>query len=101
MYPSLGTIGEARTTATERQSGRGPLVAIADTCGVDQMLTMRQAFDAMRRFLAQYNEREPIERRESITQLLRWTETESDGGTYDPAQWHGWEQAVESVVGPS
>jgi hypothetical protein len=66
---------------------------------VDQTLTTRQAFEAMRRFLAQYNEREPVHRREPIEQLLRWTEIESDGGTFDPAQWHDWEQAVARALG--
>jgi hypothetical protein len=40
---------------------------------MDQALTNEQAFEAMRNFLAQFNEREPVERRESIAQLLRWT----------------------------
>src|SRR4051794_16999704 len=40
---------------------------------MDQMLTVQQAFDAMRLFLAEFNEREPVERRLTIEQLLRWT----------------------------
>jgi hypothetical protein len=66
---------------------------------MEQTLASRQAFEAMRRFLAQFNEREPPERRETIESILTWTEIEQDGGTSDPAQWHDWEQAVASVIG--
>ena len=67
-------------------------------------LTTREAFEAMRCFLAQFNEREPPERRETIELLLSWTEIEADGGTSDPAQWHDWEEAVAMAIsrlGPS
>jgi primase-polymerase (primpol)-like protein len=67
-------------------------------------LTKREAFEAMRCFLAQFNEREPPERRRTIEQILSWTEIEADGGTSDPAQWHDWEEAVAlaiSRLGPS
>ncbi|NUU16530.1 hypothetical protein HP550_04630 [Cellulomonas humilata] len=62
-------------------------------------LTSREAFEAMRCFLAQFNEREPPERRETIEQILSWTEFQADGGTFDPAQWHDWEAAVASAIG--
>jgi hypothetical protein len=66
---------------------------------VDTTLSSRQAFEAMRRFLEQFNEREPPERRETIEMLLGWTEIQDDGITADPAQWSDWEQAVASVIG--
>ena len=50
----------------------------------------------MRRFLEQFNEREPRERKETIEQLLLWTEIEADGGTSDPAQWDDWIGAVRA-----
>jgi hypothetical protein len=63
-----------------------------------QTLTSRQAFEAMRRFLAQFNEREPPERRETILFILDWTEIEQHGMTRDPAQWDDWEEVVASVL---
>ena len=48
----------------------------------------------MRIFLAQFNEREPENRRETIFFILSWTQIESDGITSDPAQAHDWEKAV-------
>jgi hypothetical protein len=65
---------------------------------VEPLLSPLQAFEAMRRFLAQFNEREPADHKETIEQLLRWTEIEADGGTADPAQWHDWADAVQSVI---
>jgi hypothetical protein len=64
---------------------------------VDDRLTSAQAYEAMRRFLAQFNEREPEAQRETIDALLRWTEVQPDGSSADPAQWHDWKRAVESV----
>ena len=64
----------------------------------EQTLTIRQAFEAMRRFLAQFNEREPLEQRQTIESILSWTEIEPDGGTFDPAQWHDWERVVSNVI---
>jgi hypothetical protein len=53
----------------------------------EQTLTLGQAFQAMRHFLEQINEREP--NKERIAQLLRWTELDSTTGgvTADPAQY--------------
>ena len=65
------------------------------TCEMPETLTVEEAFEAMREFVRQYNEREPVERRESIDQPLRWTERERDGLTSDPAQWSDWLHAVE------
>jgi len=65
----------------------------------DPVITVRQAFEAMRLFLEQFNEREPNERKETIEQLLRWTEIEADGDSSDPAQWHDWIGAVRTVLG--
>lgn len=52
----------------------------------------------MRGFLAEFNEREPPERRETIERLLQWTVIEADGLTSDPAQWHDGEAAVARAV---
>jgi len=65
---------------------------------MDSVLTLQQAFEAMRHFLEQFNEREPDDRKETIGQLIRWTEIEADGGTADPAQWHDWIGAVRAVL---
>ncbi|MDQ1510924.1 MAG: hypothetical protein QOG50_2768 [Actinomycetota bacterium] len=67
---------------------------------MEQALTNEQAFEAMRNFLAQFNEREPVERRESIAQLLRWTARGdwADGSTNDPAQWFDWLEAVAKAL---
>lgn len=65
---------------------------------MEPVLTTRQAFEAMRRFLAQFNDREPEEQQETIEQLLRWTEIESDGGRSDPAQRHDRANAVRGVL---
>jgi hypothetical protein len=64
---------------------------------MDELLTTRQAFEAMRLFLAQFNEREPTDHRLAIELLLAWTEIEADGMTSDPAQWSDWEAAVEAA----
>ena len=48
----------------------------------------------MRIFLAQFNEREPESRRETIFFILAWTQIEADGITSDPAQAGDWEKAV-------
>lgn len=65
---------------------------------MESELTARQAFEAMRRFLEQFKEREPHDRKETIEQILRWTEIEADGGTADPAQWHDWVTVVRAVL---
>lgn len=61
---------------------------------MEPTLSSREAFEAMRLFLAQFNEREPDSRRETIFFILGWTQIQSDGGTSDPAQWADWEKAV-------
>lgn len=61
-------------------------------------LTTREAFEAMRFFLARFNEREPAARRATIDTILRWTEIEAGGVTADPAQWQDWEAAVALAV---
>jgi hypothetical protein len=62
------------------------------------MLTVQQAFQAMRYFLEQYNDREHSE---SLAQLIGWT----DQGTWtdpettaDPAQWFDWMAAVRRAL---
>ena len=61
-------------------------------------LSTAQAFEAMRLFLAQFNEREPESRRYTIEMLLAWTAIQADGGTSDPAQWDDWEKAVSDAL---
>lgn len=61
---------------------------------MDETLTSREALEAMRIFLAQFNEREPPDRRETIHSILSWTQVEGDGITFDPAQIADWEHAV-------
>ena len=79
------------------------LQRIRETDGMNDIMTSRQAFEAMRFFLSRFNEREPIERRQTINQLLRWTKVEPNGWTNDRAQWADWERAgfkleAQSVV---
>jgi hypothetical protein len=62
-------------------------------------LTSVQAYEAMRTFVAQFNEREPADQRETIDSMLRWTELEPDGTSYDPAQWEDWKAAVAAALG--
>ena len=61
---------------------------------MESQLSATQAFEAMRLFLAQFNEREPESRHETIEMLLAWTELEADGATSDPAQWDDSQRAV-------
>ena len=65
---------------------------------MEPTLSETQAFEAMRLFLAQFNEREPENRRDTIDMLLAWTEIQSDGGTSDPAQWNDWQRAVADAL---
>jgi hypothetical protein len=51
---------------------------------VDVTLTSREALEAMRIFLAHFNEREPEDRRETIRSMLSWTQMEGDGITFGP-----------------
>jgi hypothetical protein len=55
-------------------------------------MTEREAFDAMRAFLAEWSSQAPRghDRETDVFDLLSWTEWEPDGGTSDPAQWHDW-----------
>ena len=62
-----------------------------------ETLTLVEAFEAMRSFVAQFASREPAEFRERFRQLLRWTEIEADGGTFDPAQWFDWVRAADDA----
>jgi hypothetical protein len=58
---------------------------------MQEMLTPIEAFESMRSFLTQFNEREASE---AIEMLLGWTEIAGDGATCDPAQWSDWESSV-------
>jgi hypothetical protein len=66
---------------------------------MEHTLTSRQAFEAMRRFLELFIEREPPERCETIFMILSSTQILPDGLTADPADWDDWERAVASVIG--
>jgi hypothetical protein len=70
------------------------------TLGVDQTLTIEQAFQAMRCFVDQFMRREPEQYREPFEQIIRWTRVEGDGITYDPAQWEDWKASVARALGP-
>jgi hypothetical protein len=59
-----------------------------------ETLTAVEAFEAMRSFVAQFAEREPVESRDRFRLLLSWTEREGDGVTADPAQWNDWVTAI-------
>jgi hypothetical protein len=59
-----------------------------------ETLTVLEAFEAMRSFVAQFAGREPADSRAAFQQLLVWTEIEKDGITSDPAQWHDWLRSV-------
>ena len=61
---------------------------------MNDMLTSRQAFEAMRVFLARFNENEPVEHRQTIDRLLHRTKVGEYGRTIDPTQWADWELAV-------
>ena len=84
--------------SADRRIWRGRRLPRADTYAVESTLTTRQSFEAMRRFVAQFADREPPQYRERFDQLLRWTRIESDGVTCDPAQWQDWEAVVATVL---
>jgi len=59
-----------------------------------ESLSLDEAFEAMRSFVAQFASREPAESRAALQLLLAWTMRESDGITSDPAQWNDWLASV-------
>jgi len=63
-------------------------------------LSQRQAFDAMRQFLADVSaDTTPGQPKQAdVFDLLSWTQWEADGQTSDPAQWHDWTAAVASIT---
>jgi hypothetical protein len=61
-------------------------------------LDERQAYDAMRSFLAAYWGRGG-NKDDDIAQLLRWTEREPDDQPFDPAMWNDWLKAVREATG--
>jgi hypothetical protein len=62
----------------------------------ERILTEREAFQAARYFLEQFNERE---RSEAIMLLITWMMWEHDPPeTSDPAQWHDWTACVDRVI---
>jgi hypothetical protein len=74
--------------------------ALVHILGVDQTLTIEQAFQAMRCFVDQFMRHEPEQYRERFEQIIRWTRVEGDGITYDPAQWEDWKASVARALGP-
>jgi len=64
-------------------------------------LDEKQAYEAMRVFLAAFWERGG-RRSEGIHEVLRWTDTKSgvwsDDQPYDPAMWTDWLEAVRQVT---
>lgn len=60
-----------------------------------EKLTELQAFEAMKKFLEGYWERTNSD---DVGGLLGELQFSSDGGTFDPAAWHDWMDAVEAVL---
>ncbi len=60
----------------------------------DDLITVRQAFSAMHRFLDTYWERT---RADEVAVLLGGLSLLPDGGPADPATWTEWMRAVEDV----
>ena len=58
-------------------------------------LTELQAFNAMRRFLEGYYERTNSDDVGHYLEIYNYVE---DGGTFDPAAWEDWIEAVEGVL---
>ena len=83
-----GTVGILGSNAGDRETVR-----------MNDTMTSCQAFAAMRVFLALFNEREPVEDRQTIDRFLHRTRVEEDGGTIDPSYWADWELAVSAAGG--
>jgi len=65
---------------------------------LEEDMTEREAFDAMRGFLAEWSSVIlPRDGEVDVFDLLSWTEWWPDGGTSDPAQWHDWLGAVAAA----
>lgn len=64
-----------------RQTRPYLMTRISDT-EFDETLTLRQAFDVLRSFIEQFNERGPQE----IDVLASWLDLQADGRSADPAQ---------------
>lgn len=62
---------------------------------MNEKLTELQAFNAMRRFLEGYWERTNSD---DVGGLLGDLQLCQDGGTFDPAAWEDWIEAVEGVL---
>jgi hypothetical protein len=56
-------------------------------------LSVVEAFEAMRSFVAQFAAREPESVREPFRLLLLWTER-GDDTISDPAQWDDWQASI-------
>ncbi len=92
--PDLG-LGSASSLGRERSRASDLGQQLNGYCRwMAQLLTPVEAFEAMRSFLAQFNEREPPDARGSLNLLLGWTELDANGATSDPAQWFDWEGSI-------
>jgi hypothetical protein len=89
-----------RRSPTNDDQDRSYSENLVHTLGVDQTLTIEQAFQAMRCFVDQFMKREPEQYRARFEQIIRWTRVEGDGITYDPAQWEDWKASVARALGP-
>ena len=67
--------------------------------GGSQILTAREAFEAMRRFLRAFWERgDGIETSNDVSALLSFIEPTASGMPLDQAQWYDWVAAVKAVA---
>ena len=62
---------------------------------MEKMLTQLQAFQAMVKFLEGFYERTSSD---DVGSLLSGMQMFSDGGTFDPAAWHDWMDAINEVL---
>ena len=74
-------------------------IGVRETDRMNDTMTSRQAFEAMRVFLARFNENEPVENRRTIDLLLHRTKVEEHSRIIDPTQWADWELAVIAAGG--
>ncbi len=69
------------------------MTRISDT-EFDETLTLRQAFQVLRAFIEQFNERGPQE----TDVLASWLELSEDGGSADPAQLSDFLASARKVI---
>jgi hypothetical protein len=101
QFIARGAARDLRQLRSRLASDEGAKKGLLDQLpsrGVDE----REAFDALRRFLAvELNERgdQELSGGPNLVLLLSWTEWDWGDGrtTADPAQWHDWLAAAESA----